>query len=139
MTKNYRQIFFLIFLILLLPLFIWTQSQVINYLSRASVKKANLVVDTLTIEGEFKGNWLNFAQGGEEPPPMLNNTVARMKLVKPQYIRLDNIYDFYDIVGDSGQFDFSRLDGTVNDILDMGAKPFFSLTYMPGQFTPNQS
>ncbi|OGF98840.1 hypothetical protein A2153_05250 [Candidatus Gottesmanbacteria bacterium RBG_16_38_7b] len=139
MTKNYRQIFFLIFLILLLPLFIWTQSQVITYLSRASVKKANLVVDTLTIDGEFKGNWLNFAQGGEEPPPMLNNTVERMKLLKPQYIRLDHIYDFYDVVKGNGQYDFSKLDQSVSDILTMGAKPFFSLSYMPRQFTPNQS
>ena len=53
----------------------------------------------------------------------------------PKYIRLDHIYDFYDVVArdSSGNlsFNFSKLDQTVCDIYHTGAKPFFSLGYMP--------
>src|SRR5690606_20072505 len=50
-------------------------------------------------------------------------------------IRIDHIYDFYDVVNvnvdGSLTYDWSKLDQVVDDILEMGAKPFFSLSYMP--------
>ena len=134
-----KRILYLILLFLSLPLIIWAQAQILSYLSKAAPQKANIVVDTTSAEGNFSGNWLNFAQGGEEPPPMLRNTVERMKLLQPQYIRIDHIYDYYDVVKDDGSFDFSMLDNTVDDILKTGAKPFFSLSYMPKQFTESSS
>src|SRR3989344_5610831 len=139
MANKNRRIISILFLILSLPLLIWAIAQVTSYLSKAGITKANLVVDARSVQGSLTGNWLNFAQGGEEPPPMLNNTVERMRLLKPQYIRLDHIYDFYDVVKGNGQYDFSKLDQSVSDILTMGAQPLLSLSYMPRQFTPNQS
>ncbi|MFH0979477.1 MAG: hypothetical protein V1803_00845, partial [Candidatus Roizmanbacteria bacterium] len=52
-----------------------------------------------------------------------------------RFIRIDHIYDFYDVVSrdSSGNlsFNFDKLDQTVCDIYHTGAKPFFSLGYMP--------
>lgn len=121
-----------------LPLLIFTANQVSRLISRATYKPANIVIETKNIQQPITRNWAAFAQGGEEPPPMLTQTIDKMRHLKPRYIRLDHIYDYYNVVRqkDNGfEYDFSTLDNTVNDILNMGALPFFSLSYMPSVFT----
>jgi hypothetical protein len=57
-----------------------------------------------------------------------------VKALKPAFIRLDHIFDFYDVVNrTNGQlvFDFSRLDASVDTIVQAGATPVLSLSYMP--------
>jgi len=80
-------------------------------------------------------SWNNFAQGGEETDGMLGEVVSQVAALEPSYIRIDHIYDFYDVVGrnESGQliYDWSELDQEINAILAMGAVPFLSLSYMP--------
>ena len=99
---------------------------------------ANIAVDASIDQGPFHPFWLGFAQGGEEAKnSMLTPTVEKMRELNPSYIRLDHIFDddYYGVVsGSSGnlQFNWSNLDKAVEDILAMGAKPFFSLGYMPG-------
>ncbi len=97
---------------------------------------ANIVIDAKNEGGLIQPFWLGFAQGGEEAKNMLSPTVGQMKQLNPSYIRLDHIFDddYYGVVsGSSGnlQFNWSKLDEAVNDILAMGAKPFLSLGYMP--------
>ena len=86
------------------------------------------------------------AQGGEEGAGvrMLEDAVPYLKKLDLAYIRLDHIYDdgFYGVVKGRNsdgtlQLDWSKLDQTVDDILASGAKPFFSLSYMPSQLAPN--
>jgi len=99
---------------------------------------ANIAVDASKDQGLFHPFWLGFAQGGEEAKnSMLTPTVEKMRELNPSYVRLDHIFDddYYGVVsGSSGnlQFNWSNLDKAVEDILAMGAKPFFSLGYMPG-------
>jgi len=107
-----------------------------QYFSRAAAVKANIVVDVTKTSGPFPDRWKALAQGGEESGVrMLENVVSQVSGLYPRYIRLDHIYDFYDVVSrnSSGNlgFDFSKLDKTVCDIYNTGAKPFFSLGYMP--------
>ncbi len=49
----------------------------------------------------------------------------------PRYIRLDHIYDFYDVINRDTNgnliFNFEKLDQTVCDIYNTGAKTIFSL------------
>ena len=137
--KRISKILPLVALFASLPLLILAISQVTSYLSKAAAVKANIVIDTGESTGSLTGNWLNFAQGGEEPPPMLKSTVENMKNIKPKYIRLDHIYDYYDVVKSDGTFDFSHLDTTVDDITAMGARPMLALTYMPRSFTDSNS
>jgi hypothetical protein len=106
---------------------------------------ANIVVNTNTQLGPVNQSWKALAQGGEEPGlAMLSPTINYLKRIRPEYIRLDHIFDdqFYQLVqgrSSSGslQLDFSRLDATVADIQAVGAKPFFSLSYMPSLLAEN--
>ena len=123
---------FMTILVIATPLFFYS----FQYFSRASAVKANIVVDINKVSGPFPDRWKALAQGGEEAGVrMLANVVSKVSGLYPKYIRLDHIYDFYDVVNrnPSGNldFDFSKLDETVCDIYHTGAKPFFSLGYMP--------
>ncbi len=107
-----------------------------QYSSRASSIKANIVVDINKTSGPFPDRWKALAQGGEESGVrMLENVVSQISGLYPKYIRLDHIYDFYDVVtrdsSNNLSFNFTKLDETVCDIYHTGAKPFFSLGYMP--------
>jgi len=121
-----------VILVIATPLFFYS----FQYFSRASAVKANIVVDINKVSGPFPDRWKALAQGGEESGVrMLENVVSKISGLYPKYIRLDHIYDFYDVVirdpSNNLKFDFSKLDETVCDIYHTGAKPFFSLGYMP--------
>lgn len=106
------------------------------YLSKAAPTKADIVVDTRKIIGFINPNWKALAQGGEEKGvPMLRNVINELAGLSPRYIRIDHLYDYYDVVSKNsdGQltFNWQKLDETVCDIYRTGAKPFLSLGYMP--------
>jgi xylan 1,4-beta-xylosidase len=127
-----RIIIFLILFTLSIPLLFLF----FKYLSRAGAVKANIVIDTKKTIGPFPDRWKALAQGGEEKGVrMLQNVIPQVAGLYPRYIRLDHIYDYYDVVSrdQNGNlvFNFSKLDETVCDIYNTGAKPFFSLGYMP--------
>lgn len=109
-----------------------------------SYKKADLLVDANKIVGKINPIWQAFAQGGEEQNVnMLNGTENLMQKINPQYVRLDHIFDddYYGVVKGSGNnlsLDWSKLDQVVNSILQMGAKPFFSLGYMPSSLAASK-
>jgi hypothetical protein len=97
-------------------------------------RPADIEVDVGANWGSVLPFWQSFAQGGEElGGTMLASTVGPMQPLAPRYVRLDHIFDddYYGVVKGPGQYDFSRLDATVSNIRAMGAKPFFSLSYMP--------
>jgi len=105
-------------------------------MSRAAKVKANIVVDVAKTSGPFPDRWKALAQGGEEAGVrMFANVIPQVSELYPRFIRIDHIYDFYDVVSrdSSGNlsFNFDKLDQTVCDIYHIGAKPFFSLGYMP--------
>jgi xylan 1,4-beta-xylosidase len=78
--------------------------------------------------------WRNLAQGGESHDWRMGKLITPIKALKPQYIRIDHVFSFYDIVsGSPGNvaFNFSKLDGLLDDIQATGAKPYISLSYMP--------
>ena len=108
--------------------------EAVRMLSKASGEKAEIVVDLEAIIGPMPRPWRNLAQGGEEAGNMLDNVVGETKALRPEYIRLDHIYDMYEVVSQDGgglRYDWSRLDETVRSILEAGAKPFLALSYMP--------
>ncbi len=127
------KLIFRISLFIVVPIVLFALFQ---YFSKATPTKANIVVDTRKIIGFINPNWKALAQGGEEKGVrMLENVIDPVAALFPKSIRIDHIYDFYDVVnrGPDGKltFDWSRLDETVCDIYHTGAKPFFSLGYMP--------
>lgn len=112
-----------------------SQIQVVReFFGQASGTPANLVVNTTAVLGPVARPWRNLAQGGEDHAWRLQPLAAQVKTLQPEYIRIDHLYDFYDIVqGEPGNltFNFSKLDLLLDDILSTGAKPFISLSYMP--------
>lgn len=106
----------------------------VRYAGKAAGEPANLVVDQRGVIGLTPTLWRNLAQGGEEPKPMLGNVINEIRTLRPEYIRLDHIYDAFGVVSknnDQLTYDWSRLDVAVGEILATGAKPFLSLSYMP--------
>lgn len=105
-----------------------------DFLSRAKGEPANIVIDTQGVLGPMPRPWRNLAQGGEEANWRIQPIASQVKALNPRYIRIDHIYDFYDIVkGTPGNlsFDFSKFDLLLDDIAATGAKPYIALSYMP--------
>ncbi len=105
-----------------------------EFLAGASGEPANIVIDNGVLQGPVQKPWRNFAQGGEMSDWRIAPIKGKVAALTPEYIRLDHIYSFYDIVKKDGEkltFDFSKLDPLVDDIVSVGAKPYISLSYMP--------
>lgn len=105
-----------------------------EFFGQASGEPANIVIDTQAVLGPMRRPWRNLAQGGEEFNWQLAPIALQVKALKPEYIRIDHIYDFYDIVhGTPGNltFDFTKLDQLLDGIQSTGAKPYIALSYMP--------
>lgn len=106
----------------------------LQLVGKASGVSANLVFNYEGILGKMPQPWRNLGQGGEEPKEMLSLVVDAVKALRPEYIRLDHIYDAFNVVSraDGGlAFNWIGLDEAVDTILKTGAKPFLSLSYMP--------
>jgi len=95
---------------------------------------ANLTIDLSGHLGKQPKLWADLAQGGEENKPMLGPAIDKISDLSPGYIRLDHIYDFFDVVkveGGQVQYNWSGLDRAVGEITMTGAKPMLVLSYMP--------
>ncbi|MBP7876011.1 hypothetical protein KA012_03375 [Candidatus Woesebacteria bacterium] len=106
--------------------------------TKAAYQPATLQVDVSKVLGPLPRPWANLAQGGEDHNWRLKSLIPQLKPLRPEYIRLDHVFDFYDIVsGTSGnlQFDFSKFDLLLDDIDEVGAKPYIALSYMPAYLT----
>src|SRR6185369_10750978 len=137
-TKKRLVLFLKILPILLLvggAIFGIAQLKVVReFFGQASGEPANLQVDTTAVLGPMPRPWRNLAQGGEQFDWRMGSLVPSVRALHPEYVRIDHIYDFYDIVkGTPGNltFDFSKLDGLIDDIVATGAKPYIALSYMP--------
>lgn len=105
-----------------------------NLFSRASGEAANITIDTQAVLGPMPRPWRNLAQGGESHDWRMSSLVPQVKALQPEYIRLDHVFTFYDVVGGSPgnlSFDFSKLDLILNDIKATDATPYIALSYMP--------
>lgn len=120
--------------LLLIAIVVIVVPNAVRLTTKASGEPANLVYNLEGMLGKMPTPWRNLAQGGEEPNDMIADVISDVKTLRPEYIRLDHIYDVYNVVSrNEGElvYDWSLLDGAVNSILATGAKPFLSLSYMP--------
>jgi hypothetical protein len=125
MSKLFR--IFSTFVILAgIPVGIYLLGQGYGFWGKAGGAPANLIIDVGTSFPDSNYSWRNLAQGGEEKGNMFANVVDKVKSLHPNYIRIDHVFDFYDI-GSS----WSNLDGTINSITQTGARPFISLSPLP--------
>ena len=135
-AKNIFRLFGIAVIALSLPIAIYLVDNETNFFKRASGEPANLEVGGETDPtSRVTNQWNNIAQGGSDETRMLEPIVGDLQHLSPEYIRIDHLYDRYNVVSRDGGgnivLEWSNLDLTVNDILNTGAKPFFSLSYMP--------
>ncbi len=110
-----------------------------NSLMRSGVtaegRLAAINVETDRSLGPMPKPWLALAQGGQNQETFLVTNASAVAQLKPEYIRIDHIFDGFGVVGRDQQggltFDWSRLDAVVGEMTNMGAKPFLVLSYMP--------
>lgn len=117
-----KNILFLIIIIISVPVSIYLLSQKTSFFQKASGQPANLVIDASNMIGGKSESWRNLAQGGEERGRQLLSVIDKVRVLRPNYIRIDHIFDYYTE---------AELDEVVKDIVSTGAKPFIALSYMP--------
>jgi len=131
-----KKIVSVILVLLILPVIIWGLKKVYDLRKSASGNLAYIVVDTSRPQAPIDQKlWQNFAQGGEEPKDMIGPAIEKVRSLSPKLIRIDHIYDFYNVARSDGGYDFTRLDQAVKSILDAGAVPMLSLSYIPSQWS----
>lgn len=130
-----RRVLILVVLLIALPVGVYLVQQQAFFFGKASGQPASLVIKVNELLPTGPQVWKNLAQGGEERGRPLQPVLNDLKVLSPDYIRIDHIYDFYNIVSRDASgglvYNWNDLDAYVNDILSVGAKPFFSLSYMP--------
>jgi len=109
------------------------------FFSKAERKTTNISVNASSNQGLISPIWQALAQGGEEKYPF-DGLFTEITALKPKYIRIDHIYDFYNVVKKENnqlKFNWEELDKLIDQILATGALPFFSLSYMPPAIAKN--
>ena len=128
-------------LVLILPVLIINNQKVRQLLSKASGTKANISINVTNSLGPITPFWNSFAQGGEESGDMIAPVVGEIAKLQPQHVRIDHIYDHFNLVSKNsmGQIllNFTDLDKIVGSIRKTGATPLLSLSYMPSSIAVN--
>lgn len=121
-------------LIVFMPLMLFAVQNIAVLITRATGTPANILVDTKTILEPIDTNFYHaFSQGGEESKDMIAPVVTDMQAIHPRVIRLDHLYDHYNVAinSDGTVTSWGNLDAAVSSILATGAKPLLVLSYMP--------
>jgi hypothetical protein len=134
-SPSVKNILNVIALVFFLPFLLYATYQAMTLISRAAGTNAHILVNADSKSGTIDPTIMHaFAQGGEEKKDMLKPVVQDIRALKPKLIRIDHIFDAYDVVTrKNGQlvFDFSGLDAYIETIISTGANPVFALSYMP--------
>lgn len=136
-SKNYKSLVILTVLLVSLPWTLGLALKAFKYLTGAAYKSAAIVVQADQSQGNLKELWKGVAQGYEKMDGVdlrLEQAVPYLKKAGVKYIRIDHVFDGYEVVSRrEGKlfYDWTKLDLIVGDILAAGAAPFFSLSYMP--------
>lgn len=128
----------IVILLVLLPILIFAAQKIIELRKGAAGTYANIFVDTQVTQGNIPQSlWQNLAQGGEEASDMIAPVAMQTRNLRPKLIRIDHIFDYFNVYQGNGNYNFEQLDRAVNTILSTGAKPMLSVSYTPASMTKN--
>lgn len=136
--KNWKSLVVVFGLLVSLPLTLPLAQNAWRWVTGASFQAAAIVVDVSQPGEPIRKIWSGVAQGFEKLPEAdfrLSGTSGLLKSVGTSYVRIDHIYDGFDVVSRGGDgklvYNWTKLDAMVSDITAAGALPFFSISYMP--------
>jgi hypothetical protein len=113
-----------------IPFTLLAVKQVVDWRKGATGTPANIAIDISSPQGSINPSlWRNLAQGGEEPVDMIGPIFPLVRQLQPELIRVDHLFDYYQVYQGPGNYDFSKLDKVVNSILLTGATPLLSISY----------
>lgn len=121
-------------LAVVLPGILRLANSTMRLLVGAEGRLAAVSVETNRVLGPLSSPWQALAQGGDQLGTFLDGNTQKVGTLRPKYIRIDHIYDQFDVVGRDGNgitYNWTKLDELVKKIVETGAVPFFSLSYMP--------
>lgn len=124
--KKFFRIFSTLVILAALPVAVYLVGQRVGFWGKAGGTPADLVINAGFLIPDSHYSWKNLAQGGEEKGRMLQNVIDKVNSLHPNYIRIDHVFDFYDI-----ESSWTSLDQTLSDISGSGALPFISLSPLP--------
>lgn len=128
----------IILLLSLLPFLLFAIQKIAEIRKKAAPIPANIIINTTNPQGPLNSNlWQNFSQGGEEAKDMIGPVATQIKTLSPKLIRIDHIFDYYDVYQSPGQYNFSKLDQVINSIISTEATPMLSLSYTPSSMAKN--
>ena len=119
---------------LLLPGILRLTNSLVRYVVGAEGRLSAIAVESDRVLGPMPKPWTALAQGGDNLKAFLQGHESKVQVLGPKYLRIDHIYDLFNVVSrnDSGLvFNWTELDKLVEEIVAVGARPFFSLSYMP--------
>lgn len=135
--KNWKALLLFGMLVVTLPLTVPLAQRAWKMLTGASYKAAAIVVDASQPQKPLVRMWDGVAQGFEKLPDQdfrLSSVTGVLKGTGVKYVRIDHVFDGFNVVsrdGGSLKYDWSKLDAIVGDILNAGATPYISISYMP--------
>src|SRR3989339_1502941 len=133
--KNTKKLLFTFIILASVPISLILLNQKTNFFGKAFGTKANIIIDAGNIVGGKSEIWRYLAQGGEERGRQLLPVIDLTRALQPKYIRIDHVFDYYNVVSKDGSgklnFNWAEFDLYLEDIKSIGAKPFISLSYMP--------
>ena len=138
MNQKTKKIISIVLLFAILPFLLFAIQKITEFRKKATPIPANILIDTTNLQGSLNSAmWQNFSQGGEEPKDMIGPVINQIKALSPKLIRVDHLFDYYDVYQSPGQYNFSKLDQIVESIISTGATPILSLSYTPPSMAKN--
>jgi len=127
-----------IILLLLLPVLVMATNMVLDFRKTAEGLPAIITVDTKSDMGKIPSSlWQNLSQGGEEPVDMIKPVISLTRALQPKLIRVDHLFDYYNVYAGPNNYDFSKLDPVIDSILLTGARPMLSISYTTASMAKN--
>jgi len=113
----------LLVLLILLPFLLFALKKIWDLRGKATGTLADITIDMGSPQSTLNTSlWRNLSQGGEESVDMIAPAVKQLRLLQPEFIRIDHVFDYYP--------NLDQLDPMIKSILATGAKPLISLSYM---------
>lgn len=127
------KLFFIILLLLMIPLTAFAGSHLVTLFTKASVIPANIVVDAAESQASLERPWQGLSEGGEQEVPgelvSLAPVSGKIKALGTKYIRIDHVLE---------EPFANTLISRVKEITDSGATPIIALSYFPKDVADSQ-